>query len=229
MTNGLMPRYGLAPRPRLRARPAPRGWGARLLSQPEALAGLALTSAFVLLAVGSWQFAPFDPKVAVARPLLAPSPVHWFGTDDLGRDVLSNVVHGTRASLLVGTITTLTSFVIGTAAGLSAGYFGGLVDDAIMRLAEAFQLLPRFFLALLLVAFFGSSIWLLALVLGLTFWPSTARLLRAQVLSLRQRDFVLAARALGARDRRVMLRHVLPNALAPVLGSVSWGWATPRL
>jgi peptide/nickel transport system permease protein len=171
----------------------------------------------VLVALFAGQIAPAPPKTAVAGPLLAPSAGHWFGTDDLGRDLFSNVVYGARAALIVGLVTAGASLLIGTFIGLLSGYAGGLTDDLLMRLTETFQLMPRFFLALLLITVFGGSIWFVALLLGLTFWPGTARVLRAQVLSLRGREFVLAARALGARHHQIMLRHILPNALAPVI------------
>jgi peptide/nickel transport system permease protein len=170
-----------------------------------------------LIALLAGLLAPFDPSRTVGPPLQAPSPHHWMGTDDLGRDVLSNVLHGSRVSLLVGLVAALTSGLLGTLVGGLSGYFGGPVDHALMRLAELFQVVPRFFLALIVTALFGPSIVVLTLLLGLTFWPITARLLRAQVLSVRERDYVLAARAVGAADRRVLRRHVLPNAISVVV------------
>lgn len=139
------------------------------------------------------------------------------GTDDLGRDVLSNVIHGTRVSLLVGLLAAWTSGLLGTLVGGVAGYFGRLLDDGLMRLTELFQVVPRFFLALIVTALFGPNVVVITLLIGLTFWPITARLLRAQVLSVRERDYVLAARALGASDRRILLRHVLPNSISVVV------------
>lgn len=194
-----------------------RGWLARYCRQPVALVGLALALLVAAVALFAGQLAPTPPKTAVGDALQAPSVAHPFGTDDLGRDVFSNVLYGARAALIVGLVTAGTSLVAGTIVGLVAGYAGELVDDGLMRLTETFQLLPRFFLALLLVSIFGGSVWFVALMLGLTFWPGTARVLRAQVLSLRGRDYVLAARALGAGSARIMLRHLLPNALAPVV------------
>jgi peptide/nickel transport system permease protein len=175
----------------------------------------------MLLALLSWQITPVNPKTSVASPLLPPSTAHWFGTDDLGRDVFGNVVHGTRSTLLVGVVTALTSFFLGTVVGLTAGFFGGLVDDILMRVTEAFQLLPRFFLALLLVSLFGGSVWLIAILLGITFWPTPARLIRGQVLSLRHREFVIAAVAVGAKQRRIMLKHILRNILSPLVVTIT--------
>jgi peptide/nickel transport system permease protein len=185
------------------------------------IVGLAVCVGLVSVAVCAEAIAPAPPKMTVAAPLLGPSRARWFGTDDLGRDLFSNVVHGTRVALGVGLITALVSVVVGTLVGLVSGYAGGVIDDALMRLTEAFQVLPRFFLALLLISFFGGNIWLVALMLGLTFWPGTARLLRAQVLGLRSREFVVAAISIGADDARIMFRHVLPNAFAPVVVSAA--------
>ena len=179
--------------------------------------GPATLATIALVALLAGWIAPFDPSRTVGPPLQPPSVRHWLGTDDLGRDVFSNVVHGGRISLLVGLVAALTSGLLGTLVGGLAGYFGRLLDDALMRLTELFQVVPRFFLALIVTALFGPSVVVITLLLGLTFWPITARLLRAEVLSLRERDFVQAARALGASDRRVLLRHVLPNALPVVV------------
>jgi peptide/nickel transport system permease protein len=213
----------IEPRPRRFSLAIPRldrtSWAGRYLRQPAAVVGLALGALILLVALFAGQIAPAPPKTAVAGALLAPSAEHPFGTDDLGRDTFSNVVFGARAALIVGLVTAGTSLVVGTLVGLTSGYFGGAADDVLMRITETFQLMPRFFLALLLITIFGGDIWFVALLLGLTFWPGTARILRAQVLSLRSREFVVAARSLGAQHGRVMLRHVLPNAIAPVVVS----------
>jgi peptide/nickel transport system permease protein len=193
------------------------GFWSRFRRQPAALAGLALLLALILTALGADRIAPYDPFATSDEVLSAPSAAHPFGTDDLGRDLFSAVVHGARVSLLVGLVSAITATLIGVVVGGLAGYTGGLVDDGLMRLTELFQIVPRFFLALIVVALLGSSVWLIVLLLGLTYWPGTARLLRAQVLTLRARDYVLAARAMGVRERGVLLRHVLPGALPPVI------------
>jgi peptide/nickel transport system permease protein len=193
------------------------GTWARFRRRPAAVVGLVLLGALGLLALLAGVVAPSDPFRASGPPLQPPSARHWLGTDDLGRDVFAGVVHGSRLSLLVGLVAALTSGLVGTLVGSVAGYFGRFADDALMRLAELVQVVPRFFLALLVAALFGPSVAAISLLLGLTFWPSTARLLRAQVLSLRRRDFVLAARALGVSEGRVLVRHVLPNALPVVI------------
>jgi peptide/nickel transport system permease protein len=165
--------------------------------------------------------APGDPLRRAGAPLQPPSLQHWFGTDDLGRDVFAGVVHGSRPSILVGFVAGLTSAIVGTLVGSLAGYGGRMTDDMLMRLTELVQVIPRFFLLLIVAALFGPSLPVVALLLGLTFWPGTARLLRAQVLSLRNRDFVLAAHAIGVPGPRVLARHVVPNAIAVVVVSTS--------
>jgi peptide/nickel transport system permease protein len=190
---------------------------ARLARQPNALVGGAIVLALLFVALMADRLAPYDPFAISNDVLLPPSAAHPFGTDDLGRDIYSAVLHGSRVSLLVGFVSAATATVIGVLVGSVAGYAGGLIDDGLMRVTELFQIVPRFFLALIVVAIFGSSIWLLVLLLGLTYWPGSARLVRAQVLALRARDYVLAARAVGVREGAIMLRHVLPGALPPVI------------
>jgi peptide/nickel transport system permease protein len=158
-----------------------------------------------------------NPLAAAGPALQPPGAAFPFGTDDLGRDVLLGVINGARVSLLAGAIAATTSALIGTAVGGAAGFFGRPLDDALMRLTEVVQVAPRFFLAVLVAALFGPSVWVLALLLGLTFWPQTARLLRAQVLSLREREYVLAARAVGLGPLRILSHHVLPNAASIVV------------
>ncbi len=179
--------------------------------------GLVLTLTMALAAVFAAQISPDNPFKSVGAALQPPSLAHWFGTDDLGRDVFAELVHGARVSLFVGVAVALTSSVVGVIVGGVAGFFGRWVDDALMRLTELFQVLPRFFLAIIVTAFFGGSIFNIVLLLGFTFWPSTARLLRAQVLSLREREFVIAARAVGLKELAILARHILPNALPPVM------------
>ena len=203
------------------ARRAGRSVWPRYRRQRPAVVGLGLLVGMALWALLAGIVAPGDPFRPAGAPLQAPSARHWFGTDDLGRDVFAGVVHGSRASLLVGLVAALTSGLVGTLVGSVAGFCGRLADDTLMRLAELVQVVPRFFLALIVAALFGPSIGVIALLLGLTFWPGTARLLRAQILSLRTRDFVLAARALGVPEQRILVRHVLPNATAVVVVSTS--------
>jgi peptide/nickel transport system permease protein len=149
------------------------------------------------------------------------SAQYWSGTDDLGRDLWVQVVHGSRVSLLFGLATAGLAAGLGSLVGGLAGYCGGLVDDVLMRLTEVVQLLPRFLLAIVMATIFGASLTTLILLLGCTLWPSPARLLRAQILTLRERDFVTAARALGSPDWRLVVRHLLPQAIPPVIASAT--------
>jgi len=191
------------------------------------MAGLALMLPIAMGAVFAPQLAPGDPLVSAGPALRGPSLAHLLGTDDLGRDIFAGVLHGARVSLFVGVAVALISTACGIVVGGIAGFRGGWVDDGLMRLTELVQILPRFFLAILIAALFGGSLFTIVLLLGLTFWPSTARLLRAQMLTLREQEFVVAARSVGASGPRMLLRHLLPNALPIVLvnGSLQVGGA----
>jgi peptide/nickel transport system permease protein len=193
------------------------GFWLRFRRQPSAIIGTLLLVVLVSMALGANQLTSHDPFATSNDVLQPPSAAHLLGTDDLGRDLFSGVVHGARISLLVGLISAVTATVIGVTVGGLAGYAGGLVDDALMRFTELFQVIPRFFLALIVVAVLGSNVWLIVLLLGLTYWPGTARLLRSEVLTLRTRDYVIAARAMGMRESRILVRHVLPGALPPII------------
>ncbi len=170
--------------------------------------------------------APFDPALQgdLARSgFLPPSTRHWFGTDRLGRDVLSRVLYGARVSLAIGFIATAISVSLGTMLGAVAGYLGGRVDAAIMRLTDMVLAFPRLILLILVVALFQPSVLVIILVLGLTQWPGTTRIVRGEALSLREREFIQAARALGFGSGRVILRHLVPNLLAPVIVTATLG------
>ena len=193
----------------------------RFASSPVAVVGLVLTVAFVLVAALADVIAPDDPFSFAGLPFEPPSGAHWLGTDDLGRDVLAGVVHGARTSLLVGVAVAGASLVIGTLVGGVAGFAGGRVDDLLMRLTELSQVLPRFFLALTVVALFGPGLTNLVLVLALTSWELTARVARSGVLAVKQLDFVTAAEALGSSPGRTLRTHVLPNTIAPVVALAS--------
>jgi peptide/nickel transport system permease protein len=183
--------------------------------------GLVLTLAFLTAAALADRIAPIDPFSSVGAPLQSPSRSHPLGTDDLGRDLLAGIVHGARTSLLVMVSVALVAAFIGVAVGIVAGYGGGLVDDLLSRLTEFVQVLPRFFLAVVVIALFGHGLEGLVLVLGLTSWPWIARVARAEALSLRRREFVDAARSLGASTPRILLRQVLPHALPATVVVVS--------
>jgi peptide/nickel transport system permease protein len=191
------------------------------LRTPAGLAGAALTVALVVLAALAPVLAPADPFASVGAPLTPPSRSHALGTDDLGRDVCSGILHGTRTSLVVALGVVAIAATLGVFVGAVAGFRGGRVDEVLMRGTEAVQIMPRFFLAVIVVALFGPGLDRVVLVLGLTSWPAIARVVRAETLALARREFVDAAHALGATSRRVVVRHVLPNALPTALVVIS--------
>jgi peptide/nickel transport system permease protein len=165
----------------------------------------------ILVAVFGRLLWPIDPLALGPGKFQAPSPQHIMGTDDLGRDVFARVVLGAQISLAVGALSALIAIVFGCAVGAFAGYFGGLVDELMMRVTEIFQVIPRFLLAIVIVALFGAGLEKIVLVIGLLSWPGTARIVRAQFLVLRGEEFVLAAIISGASTLRVIWRHILPN------------------
>lgn len=181
------------------------------------MAGSALTLVVVAAGLLADVISPGDPFRTVGNPLMAPSGAHIMGTDNLGRDVFGAVVHGARTSLVVVTAVLAIAAVVGLLVGTVAGYRGGWVDDVLMRATELFQCVPRFFLVLLIVALFGAGLDNLIYVLALTSWPTLARVTRSEVLSVRDRDYVEAARSVGSTDRRILGRHVLPNVLPTAL------------
>ena len=185
------------------------------------LAGLAIILMLILVAASADLLAPAKPFALSRDSLRPPGAQHLMGTDDLGRDIFSGVVYGARVSLLVGLLTAGASTLAGILIGGIAGYYGGKLDDLLMRLTEFFMVIPRFFLALVIVALFGSSIWGIILVLAILSWPMMARLFRAEVLRLKSQEFVLAARGMGCGDLRILFGHILPNALSPVTVNIS--------
>jgi len=191
-----------------------------------AMTGLALVLGLFVVSVGAPWLAPYDPlSINLKEVLMPPSPAHYLGTDTLGRDVLSRIIYGSRVSLKVGFVAVGLATLIGLFIGALAGYYGGWVDSALMRLVDLMLCFPAFFLILAVIAVLEPSIWNIMVVIGLTSWMGVARLVRAEFLSLREREFVTAARALGAGDTRLILRHMLPNALAPVMVSATLGVA----
>jgi len=197
----------------------------RLRRNRMAMTGALIVLAMFLLAM----LAPFvgrDPgAIDIANRLQPPGLNYVLGTDDLGRDVMVRILYGARISLLVGFVAVGIATFIGILLGAMAGYYGRWIDSLIMRFVDIMLCFPTFFLILAVIAFLEPSIWNIMIIIGLTSWMGVARLVRAEFLSLRERDFVLAARAIGARDARIIFRHILPNAISPVLVSATLGVA----
>jgi len=191
-----------------------------------AMAGLLIMILLYLVTLITPLIAPYDPAAQgdiVMTRYLPPSWDHPMGTDKFGRDIFSRVLYGARISLSIGFIAVGISVTLGTLVGAVGGYFGGMVDSILMRLTDMMLSFPRLVLLIVVIALFEPSIWLVVTVLGLTGWMGTARIVRGEVLSLREREFVQAARALGMGDMRIILRHVVPNTLAPVIVSATLG------
>ena len=187
--------------------------------------GIIVLSLFIISFLAPW-LSPYDPgKINLKMVLAEPSVSHPLGTDQLGRDVLRRMIWGARISLKVGFVATGLAILIGTILGAVAGYYGKWVDAVIMRAVDIMLCFPTFFLILAVIAFLEPSIWNIMIVIGLTGWTGIARLVRADFSSLRQRDFVLAARSIGASDFRIIFRHILPNAMASVLVAATLGVA----
>jgi len=187
--------------------------------------GIIVLALFVVSLLAPWM-SPYDPNdINLGKMLLPPSLDHLFGTDQLGRDVLSRMIWGSRISLQVGFVATGIAVLIGTILGAISGYYRGWVDAMIMRLVDIMLCFPTFFLILAVIAFLEPSIWNIMIIIGLTGWMGITRLVRADFVSLRERDFVQAARTLGANDFRIIFIHILPNALASVLVTATLGVA----
>lgn len=189
--------------------------------------GLVIVASFILTALIGPIAWPHDPIRVSGDLLLGPSLDHPFGTDNVGRDVLALVMAGASLSLTVGLFAAAGSLLVGGLVGSVAGYVGGKVDAILMRISEFFQVMPAFLLALVIVAIMGSNVWLVISAITLSIWPQTARLMRAQFLSLREREFVLSARALGFPHTHIIRKEIIPNAMAPVIvqGSLDTGHA----
>ncbi len=184
--------------------------------------GAVVVVAYAVVALAAPLIAPYDPySMQVDHVLAPPGPQHWFGTDSLGRDVLSRILYGARISLGVSVLSVAIALVLGTAIGLAAGYFGRWVDGTLSRLVDLMFSFPDILLALVVIAILGGSLVSLTLAIGIVYTPIFARVARGAVLVVRRADYVEAARATGAGDLRVMLRHVLPNTLAPIMVQTS--------
>lgn len=210
---------------------AARDFWKRFLRNRGALIGLLILVAVVLMAIFAPLLYPQDPWRMLQRPFLPPLSVDgfWFGTDTLGRDIGAGLVYGAQVSLLVGVVSTVVALSIGVTLGAIAGYYGGLVDDALMRFTEFFQTIPNFALAIVLVAILQPSTESVIIAIGVVSWPPVARLVRGEFLSLRSREFVQAARVVGQKNSQIIFGQVLPNTLSPIIVMASLMVATAIL
>jgi peptide/nickel transport system permease protein len=191
-----------------------------------AMVGFWVIISLLLISLLAPVIAPYNPTQINSWDVLSPPSLkHLFGTDDLGRDVFSRILYGTRISLLVGFVAIGIAMLIGTLIGLVSGFFGGWIDSLLMRFVDIMLCFPTFFLILAVIAFMGPSIWYIMVVIGFTGWMHVARLVRAEVLLIRETDYVTAARCIGCSNQRIIFRHILPNALSPVLVSATLGIA----
>jgi peptide/nickel transport system permease protein len=198
----------------------------RFLKNKMAVAGsLVVLLLFAVSLLAPW-IAPYDPsRIDLTQVLVAPSSAHPFGTDQLGRDVLSRMIWGARISLKVGFVATGIAILLGAILGAVSGYYGRWVDTVIMRFVDIMLCFPAFFLILAVIAILEPSIWNIMVIIGLTGWMGITRLVRADFISLKERDFVLAARVIGASDLRIIFVHILPNAMASILVAATLGIA----
>lgn len=192
-------------------------WVRYLWRDKKAVLGLIFLSLVIVSAVAAEYVAPYDPNSQQFEFLQAPSTEHWLGTDDLGRDLFSRIVFGARVSIFVGLSTVILAAIIGVVLGLVAGYYGGWIDNVIMRYIDLQWAFPNFIIAVYLVAVFGTGLSNVIVAITLAFLDDFARIVRGMVLSIREEDYITAARAIGVSDRRMLFRHILPNAAAPVI------------
>ena len=189
----------------------------RYRKNPAAVGGLVVVFLIALLALVGPHVYAVDPFDMVARPHLPPGGEHPLGTDVSGRDILAGIIHGAPVSLLIGVIASVCATVIGVAFGAIAGYYGGFIDDALMRTTEFFLTIPSFILAVVIVAIFSPTVVTITAAIAVVSWPSVARLVRGEFIAQREREYVQACRALGMRDWEIILVQILPNAAAPVI------------
>lgn len=204
---------------------------ARFAQNRGALVGLIILTIIILMAISAPLLFPESPWRMVQRPFLPPLEVDGFmmGTDTMGRNVAAGLMHGAWVSLMIGMVSTFVALVIGVPLGAIAGYYGGFLDDALMRFTEFFQIIPNFALAIVLVAIMQPSVTSIVLAIALVSWPPVARLVRAEFMSLRHREYVEAARLVGQSNRTIILRQILPNAMSPIIVMASLMVATAIL
>jgi peptide/nickel transport system permease protein len=196
----------------------------RFLKNKLAITGAAIIMFLLIIAVFAPLIAPYDlARQEISHRLEAPSARHLLGTDELGRDVFSRIIFGTRISLMVGFVATGISLLIGVTLGLVSGFFGNRTDAIIMRIVDIFLCIPTFFLILMVIAFLKPSIWNVMIVIGLTSWPGLTRMIRGECLSIKEREYIQAAKVLGMSNLRIMFVHLLPNVIVPVIVSATLG------
>lgn len=191
----------------------------KFLKDPQTIVGLFILTVMLLLAIFAPAICPGNPLFTVGRPLLAPGGEFPMGTDYLGRDVWAMLVWGSRISITFAFGASLLSLIVGIVLGALSGYIGGWLDDFMCRVFEFFYIIPRTFLVILMVAFFGSSVGLMVFIIGITIWPSNAKIMRAQVLTLKHRGYVQAADVAGGTKLGILFRHIVPNGMGPVLSN----------
>lgn len=198
----------------------------KLKNNKLAISGLMIIAILAAIAIFAPTIASYEPtRQNIMERLQKPSPQHFLGTDELGRDVFSRILYGTRISLSVGFIAVGISVIIGVFLGALAGFYGRWIDSLIMRFVDIMFCFPSFFLILMIIAVLGPNIYNVMLIIGITSWPGIARLVRSEILSIKEREYVYAAKAIGASDLRIIFKHILPNALAPVLVTATLGIA----
>lgn len=193
------------------------GFVARFARNRPAVAGLAVLAAIVVIALAAPLLYPQSPFALVGKPFQPPFAGHLFGTDQLGRDVTAEVVHGARTTLLIGLLATAAAVSFGIIVGGAAGYFGGRVDTLLMRFTEIFQTIPFFLFAILLVAVLTPSVRNVTVAIALVSWPAMARLSRGEFLAMRNREFILACESMGMTHTRIILAHIVPNTLSAII------------
>lgn len=199
-----------------------------LRNSKMAIFGALVIFILILSAILAPLVAPYDPfGIRLDATLTSPSLAHPLGTDEFGRDLLSRIIYGARISLVVGIGAVLMAVVLGTSAGLVSGYYGGIWDTLIMRTLDVAWAFPATLLALIFAAIHGASIYMVALVIGIAFTPRFARIVRGSTLAEKEKDYIMAARAVGIKDKKILFRHILPNTLAPILvvGAMGVAWA----
>lgn len=199
----------------------------KFLNDKRAWFGSIALIVIFLAAILAQRLAPYDPfQIDMKAFQAGPTPQHWLGTDTVGRDVLSRLIYGARVSLSVGLVSVVINVLIGTFFGAISGYYGGTIDQIIMRLSDAFLSFPMLVIVIVAVSIVGPSIMNIMIVIGVMGWPTICRIVRGEFLSLRNEEFVTAAIMVGAQDLRIIFRHILPNTLAPIIVAATFGAAS---